>query len=76
MIDTMDVITSFKGNEQRFLYHRWSGRDSGNPSLCEMLLAKQMPYALDLRQIETVWNFIKRFSGNPDDALKIAEWIY
>ena len=46
----------------RFLHHRWFSRDEGKPALFEVVLAKRMPHALDLRQLELAWQFMKRFS--------------
>lgn len=65
--------TSYDGEDGRFLHHKWLSRDEGHPSLYEVVLAKRMPHALDLRQLEIAWEFIKKFSRNPDGSLKIAE---
>lgn len=65
--------TFYEGDDERFLHHRWFSRDPGSPSLYEILLAKRMPHALDLRQIEIAWKFMKKFSRNPDGSLSITE---
>lgn len=65
--------TFYEGDHERFLHHRWFSRDSGNPPLYEILLAKRMPHALDLEQIEIAWKFMKKFSRNPDGSLNITE---
>ena len=65
--------TFYEGEDERFLHHRWFSCDPNSPSLYEVLLAKRMPHALDLRQIEIAWNFMKKFSRNPDGTLSITE---
>lgn len=65
--------TFYEGDDWRFLHHRWFSRDLGSPSLYEVLLAKRMPHALDLRQIEIAWRFMRKFSRNPDGSLSITE---
>lgn len=55
----------------RFLHHRWFSRDEGKPALFEVVLAKRMPHALDLRQLELAWQFMKRFSRGKDGSLHI-----
>ena len=37
----------------------------------ELVLAKRMPHALDLRQIELAWQFIRKFSRTADGSLHI-----
>ena len=49
-----------------------SADDEGKPALFEVVLAKRMPHALDLRQLELAWQFMKRFSRGKDGALDIA----
>jgi hypothetical protein len=65
--------TFYDGDDQRFLHHRWYSRDEGNPSLYELFLAKRMPHAVDLRTFEYAWEFMKKFSRNPDGSLNISE---
>lgn len=65
--------TFYEGSDERFLHHKWFSRDLGSISLYEILLAKRMPHALDLRQLEIAWNFMKKFSRNSDGSLNIAE---
>ena len=55
----------------RFLHHRWFSRDEGKPALFEVVLAKRMPHALDLRQLELARQFMKRFSRGKDGSLHI-----
>nr|WP_244141258.1 PHB depolymerase family esterase [Ruthenibacterium lactatiformans] len=55
----------------RFLHHRWFSRDEGKPALFEVVLAKRMPHALDLRQLELAWQFMKGFSRGKDGSLHI-----
>ena len=63
--------TFYDGDDRRFLHHRWLSRDEGNPSLYELFLAKRMPHAVDLRTFEYTWEFMKKFSRNPDGTLNI-----
>lgn len=63
--------TFYEGADERFLHHRWFSVDSGNPSLYEVVLAKRMPHALDLRQLEIAWKFMKKFSRNSDGSLNM-----
>lgn len=65
--------TFYEGSDERFLHHRWYSSDSGTPSLYEVVLAKRMPHALDLRQLEIAWEFMKKFSRNQDGSLIISE---
>ena len=65
--------TYYDGDDERFLHHRWYSNDEGKPSLYELFLAKRMPHALDIRSPRFAWEFIKRFSRNPDGSLSIAE---
>ena len=65
--------TFYDCDDQRFLHHRWLSRDEGRPALLEMVLAKQMPHALDLRQIELAWRFIRHFSRASDGSLHYRE---
>ena len=39
----------------------------------ELVLAKRMPHAVDLRQLELAWAFLKKFSRQKDGSLKISE---
>jgi poly(hydroxyalkanoate) depolymerase family esterase len=65
--------TFYEGDDSRFLHHKWLSGDEGHPSLYEVVLAKRMPHALDLRQLGIAWEFMKKFSRNPDGSLKIHE---
>lgn len=65
--------TFYDCEDQRFLHHRWFSKDEGKPALLEMVLAKRMPHALDLRQIELAWQFIKHFSRASDGSLHYSE---
>ena len=64
--------TFYDGDDQRFLHHRWHSGDPGQPPLLEMVLAKRMPHALDLRQIQLAWQYIRHFSRMPDGSLKYS----
>ena len=63
--------TVYEGDDGRFLHHRWFNADGD--SLYELLLAKRCPHALDIRTHEYTWNFLKRFSRNPDGTLHIEK---
>ncbi len=65
--------TFYEGSDERFLHHRWHSQDPGAPSLYEVVFAKRMPHALDLRQLEIAWNFMKKFSRSQDGALMITD---
>jgi len=65
--------THYDGDDERFLHHRWYSEDKGNTSLYELLLAKRMPHALDIRATRFAWEFIKKFSRNSDGTLSIVE---
>jgi poly(hydroxyalkanoate) depolymerase family esterase len=65
--------TFYEGDDERFIHHRWFSRDPGAPSYYEGVLAKRMPHAVDLRQFEIAWEFMKKFSRNPGGSLNIAE---
>ena len=65
--------TWYDGDDERFLHHRWFSRDEGNPALYELFLAKRMPHALDIRTARYAWEFLKKFSRNPDGTLAIAQ---
>lgn len=63
--------TVYEGDDGRFLHHRWFNAEGD--SLYELLLAKRCPHALDIRTHEYTWNFLKRFSRNPDGTLHIEK---
>lgn len=65
--------TFYDCEDQRFLHHRWFSRDEGHPALYEVLLAKRMPHALDLRAPRLAWQFMKKFARNADGTLSIEE---
>lgn len=65
--------TLYEGEDQRFLHHRWFSQDAGKPALYELFLTKRMPHALELRTPLFAWEFLKKFSRNPDGTLTIAE---
>ena len=58
----------YEGADERFLHQRWYGPEGG-PALLEAVFAKRMPHALDLRQIEIAWQFLKKFSRSADGSL-------
>ncbi len=65
--------TWYDGDDERFLHHRWFSSDPSNPALYEVLLAKRMPHALDIRTARYAWEFMKKFSRNPDGSLSISK---
>ena len=67
--------TWYDGADERFLHHRWFSRDEGSPALYELFLAKRMPHALDIRTARYAWEFLKKFSRNPDGSLSIAKYF-
>ena len=64
--------TFYSGEDKRFLHHRWFGNEKDSPVLYEAVLAKRMPHAVDLRQLEIAWAFIKKFSRQKDGSLVCA----
>ena len=65
--------TWYDGADERFLHHRWRSNDAGHPALYELFLAKRMPHALDIRTARYAWEFLKKFSRNPDGSLSISD---
>ena len=66
----------YTGADERFLYQQWFSRDEGALPLLTLVLAKRMPHALDLRQTEIFWNYMKQFRRNPDGSLSIHDERY
>ena len=62
----------YDGRDKRFLRHRWHSKDAGSPVLYELLFAKRMPHAVDLRTFEFAWAFLKKFSRSADGSLQIG----
>ena len=63
--------TCYEGADQRFLHHRWHSPDAGNPALYELLLAKRMPHAVDLRTFRMAWDFMRHYARAKDGTLQI-----
>ena len=63
----------YAGEDQRFLIHRWKSGDEGHLPLYQFLAAKRLPHALDLREVEIAWNFLKHYYRNPDGSLGFDE---
>ena len=63
----------YEGEDERFLHHRWFTDDEGHESLYELLLTKRCPHALDIRTTTIAWEFLKKFSRNPDGSLTISK---
>lgn len=61
----------YDGGDARFLHHRWV--DADGVSMYELFLAKRCPHALDIRTATYAWEFLKKFSRNPDGTLNIAK---
>lgn len=61
----------YDGEDARFLHHSWV--DADGVSMYEIFLAKRCPHALDIRTTSYAWEFIKKFSRNPDGTLNVAK---
>lgn len=64
---------SYIGVDQRFLRHSWYSGDFPDAPLYELVYAKRMPHAVDLRQIEMAWAFMKKFARNADGSLALLD---
>lgn len=62
----------YECDDQRFLHQIWYTEDTHQP-LYHLLAAKRMPHALDLREIELAWNFLKHYSRGTDGSLIYEE---
>ena len=62
----------YDGLDQRFLHHKWHSEDFPSKPLYELIYAKRMPHAVDLRQIELAWEFMKQFARNADGSLVLV----
>ena len=60
-------------DDQRFIHHKWFTNDDSHLPLYQFVVAKRMPHAVDLREIEIGWNFIKHYRRNPDGSLFYME---
>ncbi|NCB32628.1 MAG: hypothetical protein EOM64_01880 [Erysipelotrichia bacterium] len=56
--------------DQRFIHHIWYSKDEEHLPLYQFLVAKRMPHAVDLREIEIAWEFIRHYSRNSNGTLK------
>lgn len=59
---------SYEGTDQRFLHQKWYS-EKAPWSLYEVVFAKEMAHALDLRQLEIAWQFMKDYSREPSGKL-------
>lgn len=64
--------TRYECADERFIHHLWYTSDTHLP-LYQFLIAKRMPHAVDLREIELSWQFMKHFSRNADGTLEYKE---
>lgn len=58
--------------DERFIHHLWYTSDTHEP-LYQFLVAKRMPHAVDLREIELAWDFMKHYSRSADGTLNTKE---
>ncbi|MGA9518598.1 MAG: PHB depolymerase family esterase [Trichococcus sp.] len=65
----------YEGLDQRFLHHKWHSEDFPGKPLYELIYAKRMPHAVDLRQIELAWEFMKQFARNGDGSLVLVDEV-
>lgn len=59
---------TYVGTDERFILHKWYTRDSKLP-LYQFMGVKRMPHAVDLREMEIAWNFLKQYSRMKDGSL-------
>ena len=64
---------SYDYDDQRFIHHKWFTNDESHLPLYQFIVAKRMPHAVDLREIEIGWNFIKHYRRNSDGSLSYVE---
>jgi len=58
--------------DERFIHQSWLTSDT-KEALYHFVVAKRMPHAVDLRETELAWDFIKHYSRNADGTLKVTE---
>ncbi|MBQ4253513.1 MAG: hypothetical protein II712_01665, partial [Erysipelotrichaceae bacterium] len=63
----------YECEDERFIHHKWYSADPEHLPLYQVLVAKRMPHALDLRQIEIAWEFMKHYSRKADGTLVYTE---
>lgn len=63
----------YDGLDQRFLHHKWYSDVFPGTPLYELVYAKRMPHAIDLRQVELAWAFMKQFARNADGSLALVD---
>jgi len=61
--------TDYEGEDQRFIHQSWRSEDPGHLPLYQLVVAKRMPHAADLRQMEIAWEFMKHYRRNSDGTL-------
>ncbi|MBQ1531207.1 MAG: hypothetical protein IIZ57_03600 [Solobacterium sp.] len=66
-------VSCYEGDDQRFIHHIWYSQDEEHLPLYQVMVAKRMPHAVDLRQIRFAWDFIRHYSRNADGTLSYKE---
>ncbi len=59
--------------DQRIIHHKWYTRDESHLPLYQFIVAKRMPHAVDLREIELGWDFMKHYRRESDGSLLYLE---
>ena len=65
----------YEGEDERFIHHVWYSQDEGHLPLYQVMVAKRMPHAVDLRQIRFAWEFIRHYSREADGTLTYTEQL-
>ncbi|MBR0138263.1 MAG: prolyl oligopeptidase family serine peptidase [Erysipelotrichaceae bacterium] len=65
----------YEYQDERFIHHKWYSDDPEHLPLYQVLVAKRMPHALDLRQIEIAWEFMKHYSRKAGGTLVYTEEV-
>jgi poly(hydroxyalkanoate) depolymerase family esterase len=65
--------TVYEGDDQRFIHQRWFSADPDHLPLYQLVVAKRMPHAADLRQMEIAWEFLRHYRRGSDGTLACEE---
>ena len=58
------------GEDARFIHQAWTTEDEGADELYHFIVAKRMPHAVDLREVEMGWEIVKHYARCEDGTLK------
>lgn len=57
------------GEDARFIHQAWQTEDEGKDELYHYIVAKRMPHAVDLREVEIGWEIVKHYARQEDGSL-------